>query len=57
MLEECINYAWENNLTIRNSQLAQLQNEISLKQSKFARLPNLSAGGSVESLLVEQLIR
>ena len=46
-LEECINYAWENNLTIRNSQLAQLQNEISLKQSKFARLPNLSAGGSV----------
>ncbi len=46
-LEECINYAWENNLTVRNSQLTQLQNEINLKQSKFALLPNLSAGGSV----------
>ncbi|MBO3698423.1 TolC family protein [Roseivirga sp. E12] len=46
-LEECVSYAWENNLTIRNNQLTQLQNEIAVKQSKFARLPNLSAGGSV----------
>lgn len=46
-LEECVNYAWENNLTIKNNQLTQLQNEIAVKQSKFARLPNLSAGGSV----------
>lgn len=46
-LEECVNYAWENNLTVRNSQLTQLQNEISLKQSRFALLPNLSAGGRV----------
>lgn len=46
-LEECVNYARENNLTIRNSQLTQLQNEIAVKQSKFARLPNLSAGGSL----------
>lgn len=46
-LEECVNYAWENNLTVRNSQLTQLQNEINLKQSRFALLPNLSAGGSV----------
>ena len=46
-LEKCIDYAWENNLTVRSSQLTQLQNEINLKQSKFALLPNLSAGGSV----------
>lgn len=46
-LEECVNYAWENNLTIRNNQLNQLQNEIALKESKFSRLPNLSAGGNV----------
>ncbi len=46
-LEECVSYAWENNLTIRNNQLTQLQNEIAVKQSKFALLPNLSAGGSV----------
>lgn len=46
-LEECVNYAWENNLTIRNNELTQLQNEIAVKQSKFARLPNLSAGGRI----------
>ncbi len=46
-LEECVNYAWENNLSVRGSQLTQLQNEINLKQSRFALLPNLSAGGSV----------
>ncbi|MFY0592657.1 TolC family protein [Roseivirga sp.] len=46
-LEECVKYARENNLTIRNSQLTQLQNEIAVKQSKFARLPNLNAGGSL----------
>ena len=46
-LEECINYAWENNLTVRSNQLTQLQNEIAVKQSKFALLPNLSAGGGM----------
>lgn len=46
-LEECVSYAWENNLTIRTSQLTQTQNEVAVKQSKFALLPNLSAGGSV----------
>ncbi|OEK05652.1 hypothetical protein BFP71_17815 [Roseivirga misakiensis] len=46
-LEECVNYARENNLTIRNSQLTQVQNQIAVKQSKFARLPNLSAGGGM----------
>lgn len=46
-LEECINYAWENNLSVRNNQLNQLGNEIALKQSKMALLPSLSANGSV----------
>lgn len=46
-LEECIAYAWENNLSVRNNQLSQLSNEIALKQSKMALLPSLSAGGSV----------
>ena len=46
-LEECIAYAWENNLNVRNNQLNQVSNEIALKQSKMALLPSLSAGGGV----------
>ena len=46
-LEECINYAFANNLTIRNNELDKLNNEIALKESKFAMLPNLSAGGQL----------
>jgi len=46
-LEECINYAWENNLNVRSGQLGQLNNEIALKQSKMALLPSLGANGSV----------
>ncbi|WP_422356239.1 TolC family protein [Roseivirga pacifica] len=46
-LEQCINYAWENNLNVKSSELSQLDNEILLKQSKHSLLPNLSAGGSV----------
>ena len=46
-LEECIQYAWDNNLTIRTNQLNKVTNEVALKESKFAMLPSLSAGGSV----------
>jgi len=46
-LEECINYAWEHNLTVRNSELNQLGNEINLKQAQWALAPNLNAGGSL----------
>jgi outer membrane protein len=46
-LEECINYAWDHNLTVRNSELSQLGNEINLKQSQWALAPNLNAGGSL----------
>ncbi|MGW8121011.1 TolC family protein [Roseivirga echinicomitans] len=46
-LEECINYAWENNLTVRSSELNKLNSEIALKESKFALLPSLSGGGNL----------
>ena len=46
-LERCINYAWENNLTVRNSELTQLTNEINLNQSKWSLVPSLNAGGSL----------
>ena len=46
-LEECVNYAWENNLTVRTNELNQRQNEINLKEAKFSRLPDLSGRGSV----------
>jgi outer membrane protein len=45
-LEQCINYALENNITIKQSEI---QGEIlsnNLQQSKFSRLPNLNASGS-----------
>lgn len=46
-LEECINYAWDNNLTVRNSELTQLGNEINLRQAKWALVPDFNAGGSL----------
>lgn len=46
-LERCIEYAWENNLTVRNSELNQLGNEIDLRQSKWALVPDFNAGGSM----------
>ena len=46
-LEECINYAWENNLNIRSNELTLLQSEINLKEARFSRLPNLNSNGSV----------
>lgn len=46
-LEECINYAWDNNLTVRNAELNQIGSEINLKQSQWALAPNLNAGGSL----------
>ena len=46
-LEECINYGWDNNLSIRSSELSLLTNEITLKESRFALLPSLGAGGQM----------
>jgi outer membrane protein len=41
-LEECVNYALENNLTIKNASLEQQINEANLKQSRLSRIPSLN---------------
>ena len=47
-LQECIDYAFKNNIQVRQTELAVFRDEINLKQSKYDRLPNLNAntGGS-----------
>ncbi|MFA6652121.1 MAG: TolC family protein, partial [Bacteroidales bacterium] len=42
-LEECIRYAWENNLTIKQQELGVTQTENTLFQSKMAFGPSVSA--------------
>jgi outer membrane protein len=42
-LEECIQYAHQNNLQIKMQELLADVSEVDLQQSKFAMLPNLSA--------------
>lgn len=42
-LEECINYAYQNNLQIKRQKLAAKVTEVDLQRSKFAMLPNLNA--------------
>ncbi|HOO43290.1 MAG TPA: TolC family protein [Bacteroidales bacterium] len=42
-LEECIRYAWENNLTIKQQELGVVQTENTLFQSKMAFGPSVSA--------------
>lgn len=43
-LEDCIKYAMENNITIKQTELNTRYNENILDQSKISRLPNLNAG-------------
>ena len=43
-LEKCIEYAQQNNLTIKQSEIAIQQSSLTLEQSKKARYPNLSGG-------------
>lgn len=45
-LEECINHAYEHNLTIKQSQLDLLSADVDLKQSKLNMIPSLNAGAS-----------
>lgn len=42
-LEDCINYAIENNIQIKQSELGIESNEVSLLQSKLSMLPSLNA--------------
>ncbi len=43
-LEDCIQYAIENNIQIKQQELNSRLSENALKQSKLSRLPNLNAG-------------
>lgn len=45
-LSDCINYALENNLTVRRGQITVQQQENELSTSKARRLPGVSAGAS-----------
>jgi len=46
-LEECIDYALENNLTIQSSKISIETREANLLETKSSRLPSLSASASV----------
>ena len=41
-LEECVNYAYDNNLTIQRSSLSMQNDEIALRQNKLSRIPSLN---------------
>ena len=43
-LEECVEHALNNNLTIKRSELSMRNDEVALLQNKLSRLPNLNAG-------------
>ncbi|HDR68107.1 MAG TPA: TolC family protein [Bacteroidaceae bacterium] len=45
-LEDCINYAMENNIQIKQYTLNTQYNENLLKQSKFSQIPNLNASSN-----------
>ncbi len=47
-LEDCINYAMENNILIKQTELNTQYNENVLAQSKVNRLPNLNASSSYD---------
>lgn len=44
-LEQCINYAKENNIKLQQSELNVQNAELNSRESKFALLPNISASG------------
>lgn len=48
-LEECIDYAYKNNLSIKTSQNNLEQSNLNLKESKYGRLPNLNANGATNN--------
>jgi outer membrane protein len=47
-LQECIDYAFKNNIQVRQTELSVFRDEVNLKQAQYNRLPNLNAftGGS-----------
>ncbi len=41
-LEECVNYAYDNNLTVKRSELSMQNEEVTLRQNKLSRAPSLN---------------
>ncbi len=46
-LLECVQYAMDNNLTVKQTALQENFSELTLKQSKLSQYPNLSFGGNL----------
>lgn len=46
-LQECVNIAWKNNISVQQTQLNMASTAIDIKQAKQQRYPNLSAGSSL----------
>lgn len=46
-LQDCIDYAVENNIAVKKSKLDQINAELNLKQQQYNRLPSLSANGGI----------
>jgi len=46
-LQECVNIAWENNISVKQAALGMVQSDIDLKQAKANRIPSLNAGSSL----------
>lgn len=44
--EDCVNYALENNITVKDAELTKSSSEIQLMKSRSMRLPNLSGSAS-----------
>ncbi len=45
-LKECVDYALENNITVKRSEVSAKVSELSVMQNKYALLPSLNASGS-----------
>ncbi|HET9054257.1 MAG TPA: TolC family protein [Cyclobacteriaceae bacterium] len=45
-LQEAIDYAWKNNIQVKQSELMVWNNELNLRQARMNRLPNLNANTS-----------
>jgi outer membrane protein len=43
-LKDCIDYAMEHNIQIKQASLSLENNEMQLKQAKYNRLPSINAG-------------
>lgn len=45
-LQSCVQYAWENNLTVQQAQITTLNAELTNKQNSFERLPTVNGSAS-----------